>query len=380
MFSKDLVYLFVIDIFRNEPHENYEKREPGFTDAWLEAYNFAFSTDIDGKLNSEFIRKIQGFATAHFSGDNAEKSGLYRADGGSFGITLLGDKFKIGPTATMGGIKEFINRWFSIPKPINFLYFESMNAYLVSTKINDEKATYLIINGRVRKIDLENKGDQEIIADLFFHTRDPLVAVMQKEILPSMGHTDACTQEYLLSLVTEHLERICNQYNSDIVRCKTPLEKITTIVKCVQSIEQLHPFRDGNCRACYILLNKLLDENNLPLTLVNNMNRFDMFSVQELVTMVGHGQDNYLALSRSEIPNFSDEYMDFPVPPISPVVLASSARVGNFISDVIQKNLTKCEFLEPSIVLTKSTSQLGFFSDKTALTAVPTTATSCSFP
>ena len=145
MFSKDLVYLFLVDICRNERHEEYEKREPGYSDTWLKAYNFAFNTNIDGKVSQPFIKKIQALATSHFSGDNAEKSGRYRTAGGRFSIVLYGDENKSTPTATMRGIEEFINSWFSIPKPINFLYFEDINSYLVCTEINEEKAIYLII-------------------------------------------------------------------------------------------------------------------------------------------------------------------------------------------------------------------------------------------
>lgn len=64
----------------------------------------------------------------------------------------------------------------------------------------------------------------------------------------------------------------------------------------LRSVNQLHPFIDGNIRTCYIMLNRLLDHYHLGKTILTNPNRFDMFSLDELTKDVEEGQRNYCRL------------------------------------------------------------------------------------
>ena len=84
---------------------------------------------------------------------------------------------------------------------------------------------------------------------------------------------------------------------------------MTVIVSHVQRISQLHPFKDGNTRVCYILLNRLLKEENLNLSLLFNPNRFDCFSIKENVAFVKQGQD-YCSrlLLNSQTSIFEDDF------------------------------------------------------------------------
>lgn len=66
--------------------------------------------------------------------------------------------------------------------------------------------------------------------------------------------------------------------------------KITAIVSAVQELEQIHPFADANCRTfCLVLLNSLLMQQGFEPAIIDDPNKFDGFSVKELVETVQYG-------------------------------------------------------------------------------------------
>jgi len=66
--------------------------------------------------------------------------------------------------------------------------------------------------------------------------------------------------------------------------------KITAIVSAVQELEQIHPFQDANCRTfCLVLLNSLLMQQGYDPAIIDDPNKFDGFSVEELVEVVKCG-------------------------------------------------------------------------------------------
>lgn len=66
--------------------------------------------------------------------------------------------------------------------------------------------------------------------------------------------------------------------------------KITAIVSAVQELEQMHPFQDANCRTfCLVLLNSLLMQQGYDPAIIDDPNKFDGFSVEELVEVVKCG-------------------------------------------------------------------------------------------
>lgn len=73
------------------------------------------------------------------------------------------------------------------------------------------------------------------------------------------------------------------------------IQKLQAICKFLATLERVHPFNDGNCRTVYLLLQKLLTDNRFPLTILDNPNTFDGFSVNELVEDVILGMDKFVA-------------------------------------------------------------------------------------
>ena len=76
--------------------------------------------------------------------------------------------------------------------------------------------------------------------------------------------------------------------------------KLRAIAACCQDLEQLHPFPDGNARTVGVLvLNKLLLEQGLPPAALEDANRLDAFSLQEVVREIEVGQERFEQLTRN---------------------------------------------------------------------------------
>ena len=89
--------------------------------------------------------------------------------------------------------------------------------------------------------------------------------------------------QHLLDHMYQELEKIPDDD-------KTDYRKIATIVATVQKLEQLHPFQDANCRSfCLVLLNSLLMQQGFDPAIIDDPNKFDGVSVEELVETVQNG-------------------------------------------------------------------------------------------
>jgi anti-sigma28 factor (negative regulator of flagellin synthesis) len=70
--------------------------------------------------------------------------------------------------------------------------------------------------------------------------------------------------------------------------------KLRAIVRCCQDLEQAHLFQDANCRTiAFMVLNKLLLQNGLDPVILDNPNRLDGFSEEQLITFVREGQAKF---------------------------------------------------------------------------------------
>lgn len=67
-------------------------------------------------------------------------------------------------------------------------------------------------------------------------------------------------------------------------------DKIRAIAICIHQLELTHPFDDANCRTMSLLLNKLLIQHELGPTILENPNRIDAYSIDELVDEIKKGQ------------------------------------------------------------------------------------------
>ena len=86
------------------------------------------------------------------------------------------------------------------------------------------------------------------------------------------------------------VEELIKKYAASKLAANDDETKLDTIIKFIQSLEQLHPFRDGNCRVfVMLLLNRELIKDGFPPTMLDNPNQFDLFSKNELKDEIKKG-------------------------------------------------------------------------------------------
>lgn len=89
------------------------------------------------------------------------------------------------------------------------------------------------------------------------------------------------------------VQGIINTYNDELAAAATDDEKYTAIARCCRDLEISHVYADGNARTIgFCLVNKLLVENQLPPVILENPNRFDGYSVAQLVDEMKEGAVN----------------------------------------------------------------------------------------
>lgn len=104
------------------------------------------------------------------------------------------------------------------------------------------------------------------------------------------------------------LAEISKEYQQGIGDAKNNEEKLTAIVSAIQKIAQIHPFLYSMEITCEILLNRLLHENKLPMTILMYSKRLFGYSLEEALQEVKNGQQVFLdALSGKDTVTFRDD-------------------------------------------------------------------------
>ena len=297
-FWAQYAYLFLVDIDRivkwKESYEDYEKREPGYAYACLQAYNYAFSTPLNrGSITEDLIKTIHQYATRHFK-EKEKTAGKYKTVSTNFTICINDDNYLTLPNATIEGFWEFVNVWLERNNSTHLLTF--------SNPLNNKEVCHLLVHPDLRYLSLMTDNGMEKFS------KEKHQKLIEKMLNQTSQNQIKCEvhclaeEEVITISPAEKIKEILIDYNTQIISANTNQEKLKIIIKTIQLIEQLHLFTDGNCRTCYILLNRLLHENNLPLTIVDDMNKFDMYPISTLVTMVQQGQERFLQLANENIP------------------------------------------------------------------------------
>jgi len=132
-----------------------------------------------------------------------------------------------------------------------------------------------------------------------------------------------------------------NEYNKELeTQDLTPQQKISIIVKLIQPIDQYHLTTDGNIRSCYGLLNYLLHQYQLPLTLLNNPNCLDGYSNDQVVTEILTGQQRFIDLVlNNKLPFYHQAVSPHIIPQGIPGV--SLELLNEFINEVCIANIVQ---------------------------------------
>lgn len=103
------------------------------------------------------------------------------------------------------------------------------------------------------------------------------------------------------------LQLLIEDYYDNLKRAKSDLGRLRVIVTFIQRCEQLHPFGDMNCRLfCMIILNDLLSKNGFPYVIQPDPNRFDLYSIDELIDDMITGMKKTFELLEKNIVNGVD--------------------------------------------------------------------------
>jgi hypothetical protein len=86
-------------------------------------------------------------------------------------------------------------------------------------------------------------------------------------------------------------QKTLDAYYDEVAKATTARDKMRAIVRCCQTLHQLHVFRDGNARTMeMLLLNRLLMEQGMWPTILEDPKAFKGLTVDELVDEVEQGQ------------------------------------------------------------------------------------------
>lgn len=293
MYLYDFVYLFFVEvdqIYFGKKFEAYQELEPGYVQSWIQAYLNAFKTSPDEPLKTDFIKKIHSTVMS-FDKDNKVKYAGYRTQETSFQIQAFEQSKKTNDqtqivdfTATTKGIDEFINKWIITNDSVHQIIIEKKadkNTYfqLQGTSLSEYVKNKLVTSSKFN-VEIDGGMLNKLISDNSYK-----VFIKSTSHLPSKK--DGPSKNHVL------MESFVAQYNASISKAKSADEKIAVIVTLAQKIAQLRPFNGAVIRTCYILINTLLRNNKLSISLLINPNRLDCCSLDELVQMVKEGQNNY---------------------------------------------------------------------------------------
>ena len=136
--------------------------------------------------------------------------------------------------------------------------------------------------------------------------------------------------------------------------------KLDVIINFIQSLEQLHPFGDGNCRTfVMLLLNRELIKNGFQPTMMSNPNQFDLFSINELKNEVKKGWE-YAQKYQSSVGALTEyrelyELVSFHQKSPSSLITFGlfMAQVTSEQTQILQEFLLKIKDENPDIVLTE---------------------------
>jgi hypothetical protein len=374
---KDFIYVYLTDLCRvmlDHDYKHYVNTEPGYGEAILKAYQKAFSTPKDGKITQDLIKNIHQTAMSFGSRNNQDQ---YKDKLTNFTICFSENRdYKkekhIHPyyNASPEGLKEYLCYWKKQKGLNQALRFIKKDA----DKLRSTNHIFLVSPYGLHFTKYIPENNENIqTKDMTFKDGFNLICEMLDDC------TFNCYMEPMLLIkkntiketTKQLMEDVINQYNEGMKNALSSDEKLKEAVTFLQRVTQIHPFIDGNIRTCYILLNKLLRDFDLPLTVLINPNRLDCCSLSEVISMVKQGQEHYQQLLKHEkgsitlkFPNEMKLLQTITLNPQELFDIESQSLIKAFINCLIHKtpeiensNITSQHFLKdeksisPSLVL-----------------------------
>jgi hypothetical protein len=276
----------------------FEAREQGYLQGMYAVFA-SMLKEVNTPLNADSILKYHLKATNAVAMEKLPKDlkGKWRTEDASFGL--------LKSNATVEGIISLLNRLedgddefvlardnVAIEDEIVLEEYDIINCYTLKMML-DNKIDFLI---RRKGMSADDPGLKECAKRLLaeFILKDNYAfRTQQHKIYKLNADMDGIgievSSQPIESLLHAKVEAIIQDYHK-MIQTQDCDMKLMAIIDTIQKLEQLHPFKDANCRVfVMVLLNKLLLQNGFPMCILHDPNCFDAFSTTQLLTEVKTG-------------------------------------------------------------------------------------------
>ncbi|HRE32421.1 MAG TPA: hypothetical protein PLD88_10645, partial [Candidatus Berkiella sp.] len=279
----------------------FEKREPGYLqgmqDAWL-----MMLKEIGSPITSDMLLHYHGIATHPVTIENltSASKGQWRTQ--DVYINLIKNS-----NATIDGIFALLNRLeagdenfvlargnLTVSDEMELEEYDLFNSYTFK-RLYQEQLDYCV---RRHGLDPEKHGSNDYVkrrlAEFIFNSyysfrtqHQSVYQISSEDDAAIVEHKVTASLEFLMHQKSEH---ILHRYHKLMMFCHDSDQRLRIIIEAIQQLEQLHPFKDANCRLfVMIMLNKLLIENGFPPCMLHDPNCFDAFAMNELTVEIING-------------------------------------------------------------------------------------------
>ena len=257
--------LFIDGYRQNEGKMAFDVREPGYMAGMERAFE-EMKSSIDEPLSAELLIELHKQALTNVDNTDNESLESFR-DGspGDFGLVSNQD----AEEPQKGNI--------SLRGLTEFMASGALDETVVRRKKSGEYEN-------VPKFEIESGG------------RDVLRTNTPEQIhdLVKRGGTRFYVARESAESINVGVNQILKNYHNDITQAKSPDDKLNAIVKMVSTLERGHIFTDGNARTMVMLtLNRELVKNGFTPVILENPNRFDLFSCDELKGEISKGMQTF---------------------------------------------------------------------------------------
>jgi hypothetical protein len=298
----------------------FEQNEPGYLKALYTAFTRIF--DFSEEITVDFIKTLHQLATQevalnNFKEKGVDKKGAFRfSDTGSFGLATsnfspdglqeLVERLETGSPETYKN-NIYISFYFGAGTRFNINHDFIVTLKELQTKTTELKDVDLEIFRKFSANTLAFRYIQKTLKSLI-HTKTnaEIATVLYKEAQRcGMGITmelKSTQPDKSNETLESEMHTLIANYQTAISKALSAEDKLLAIISFIQTCEQLHPFIDGNCRVfCMLLLNHLLLRNGFPLVILDDPNRLDGFSTQEIMNELLQGMSNTLDLIKNGV-------------------------------------------------------------------------------
>ncbi len=257
--------LFIDGYRQDEGKMAFDVREPGYM-AGMERALEEMQSSIEEPLSAEILITLHRLALTNVDNtDNDSLDSFRDKSPGDFGLVSNQD------------VEQPQKGNVSLQGLIEFMQSDALSEMVV-IRGRDGKA------GNAPKFEIESAGKDVL------RTKTP----EQVHELIKEGNTRFYVARESADSINTWVNQTLTNYHNEIGQAKTPDDKLNAIVKMVSTLERGHIFTDGNARTMVMLgLNRELIKNGFTPAILENPNRFDLFSRAELRSEISKGMQTF---------------------------------------------------------------------------------------